>query len=552
MLCDDTSRRLSTVIVVGILLSASAIGAACSAPRQPPSIVFGDLYQAVEMGSLFADQKTFADAIPKRAPAQILRDYEREKTRPGFSLRGFISQNFSMQFHRVPKVERRPGQDVRDYISEMWAVLQRKPDEQEANSSLLPLGRPYVVPGGRFSEIYYWDSYFTMLGLEQDGRHALVRDMLINIASLIRQYGHMPNGNRTYYLSRSQPPFFAEMVDLVARRDGPVLYRTYLPLLQVEYDYWMEGVDRLRPGSGHHHVVRLRDGTLLNRYWDDRDAPRDESYREDVETARNAKRPAAELYRDLRAGSESGWDFSSRWLDDGVHLDTIHTTQIAPVDLNCLMLHLEQVLAKGYELSGDDAKARLFAGKAKARADAINRLMWSASDGLYTDYNWQTERRGSVFSAATVFPLYFGVATASQAHAVARTLRKRFLDSGGLATTLARTGQQWDRPNGWAPLQYLAVEGLNAYGEKAIATEIACRWIRLNVRAYAASGVLQEKYDIETINMGRPASGGEYSLQVGFGWTNGVLAKLLAEYPTGDPSPASGRRTRPNCASRPS
>jgi alpha,alpha-trehalase len=540
------SRLLSAAVVLGTFLSASAFGAASGAPRQPPSVVFGDLYQAVEMGPLFADQKTFADAIPKRMPTQILRDYQREKNRPGFSLARFISQNFSMPFRSAPKVERRPSQDVRGYIFETWAALQRTPDAQEAGSSLLPLRRPYVVPGGRFSEIYYWDSYFTMLGLEQDGRYALVRDMLINIASLIQQYGHMPNGNRTYYLSRSQPPFFAEMVDLVAVRDGPMLYRTYLPLLQTEYDYWMEGADHLRPGFGHRHVVRLHDGTLLNRYWDDRAAPRDESFREDVETARMSDRPAAELYRDLRAGSESGWDFSSRWLDDGVNLNSIHTTQIAPVDLNCLMLHLEQVLAKGYELSGDDTRARLYAGKAKARADAINRLMWSASDGLYTDYIWRNERRGSVFSAATVFPLYFRVATASQAHAVARTLRKRFLDSGGLATTLTRTGQQWDQPNGWAPLQYLAVEGLNAYGEKAIAAEIARRWIRLNVRAYEASGILQEKYDVETVNVARPAGGGEYSLQVGFGWTNGVLAKLMAEYLTRDRPPASDHKIRQN------
>jgi alpha,alpha-trehalase len=182
--------------------------------------------------------------------------------------------------------------------------------------------------------------------------------MLENFASLIRRYGHIPNGNRTYYLSRSQPPFFAPMVELIAAREGPRTYRAYLPELQGEYDYWMQGAGGLAPGAAHRHVVRVRDGTLLNRYWDDRAAPRDESFSQDVATARRAHRPAAQVYRDLRAGAETGWDFSSRWLADGSHLSTIRTTAIAPVDLNCLMLHLEQVLAKAYALKGDNSRAK--------------------------------------------------------------------------------------------------------------------------------------------------------------------------------------------------
>ena len=126
-------------------------------------------------------------------------------------------------------------------------MLRREPDEIEPYSSLLPLGRPYIVPGGRFREIYYWDSYFTMLGLEQDGQHALARDMLQNFASLIDRYGHVPNGNRSYYLSRSQPPFFSSMVELIAARDGDKLFVDYLPELQAEYDYWMEGAENLAP-----------------------------------------------------------------------------------------------------------------------------------------------------------------------------------------------------------------------------------------------------------------------------------------------------------------
>ena len=268
-----------------------------------------------------------------------------------------------------------------------WQALERKPDEIEPWSSLLPLDRPYVVPGGRFREIYYWDSYFVMLGLLRDGRIDLARDTLDNFASLIDRYGHIPNGNRSYYLSRSQPPFFSLMVELIAARDGDAVLVKYLPELEAEYAYWMDGWAALAPGAAFRHVVRLPDGVLLNRYWDDRAAPRDESYREDVETAASANRPAEEVYRDLRAGAETGWDFSSRWLADGKTLATIRTTAIAPVDLNALMVHLEETLAKAYRLKGDAAAAARLQAAADGRAAAIRRLMWNAKGGFFADYS---------------------------------------------------------------------------------------------------------------------------------------------------------------------
>jgi alpha,alpha-trehalase len=522
---------------LGLLLPLLAWSA--SAP-QPPSLVYGELYRAVEMAALFPDQKTFADAAATVPPPQIVSDYAREKARPGFSLKTFVARHFILPQSAAPAVTRRPAQDVRSYIRQMWTDLGRPADSVQPNSSRLNLTRPYIVPGGRFREIYYWDSYFSMQGLMQDQRYDLARDMLANIAGLIERYGHMPNGSRSYYLSRSQPPFFAAMVELVAGHDGDGVLRQYLPQLQAEYDYWMEGAAALKPDDSHRRVVRLRDGTLLNRYWDDRAAPRDESFRQDVETAKQSARPSGDVYRELRAGAESGWDFSSRWLADGQGLATIRTTAIIPVDLNCLMQQLEQVLAKTYRLSGDAQKARIYGAKAQARAAAIRSLMWRQSDGLYGDYLWRERRQSPERTAAAVYPLYFGIATPSQAHATAAALRRHFLMPGGLATTLKRTGQQWDIPNGWAPLQYLAVEGLKRYGEESLAAEIARRWISVNLRSYAATGLLREKYDIES-RRPREASGGEYALQIGFGWTNGVLARLMSEYP------ASGttRRNQP-------
>jgi len=408
-------------------------------------------------------------------------------------------------------------------------VLERKPDDARnaAYSSLLPLPRPYVVPGGRFDEIYYWDSYFTMLGLEESGQHDLALSMVENFASLIDRYGHIPNGNRSYYLSRSQPPFFALMVELAAAksRDSAATYATFLPALSKEYAFWMEGADSLEPGEAHRRVVRLKDGTLLNRYWDDRDSPREEAYREDVETARASNRVAAEVYRDLRAAAETGWDFSSRWLADNKTLATIHTTALVPVDLNSVLFYLETTLAKAYAISHKPEKAAELNARAALRKAAVRRYLWDAGNGVYTDYLWREGIPNGNVTAATLYPLFFGLATRSQGHRVAKIVRAQLLKSGGLVTTTIKSGQQWDAPNGWAPLQWIAAKGLADYGERDLARTIARRWMNNVVAAYRSTGSLMEKYNV--VDPSLAAGGGEYPGQDGFGWTNGVLRKML-------------------------
>ncbi|MGF6545080.1 alpha,alpha-trehalase [Paraburkholderia youngii] len=396
--------------------------------------------------------------------------------------------------------------------------------------SLLPLPSSYIVPGDRFDEIYYWDSYFILLGLDASGQRALVDDELNNFSTLIDRYGHIPNGNRTYYLSRSQPPFFAQMVQLVARKEGDQVYARYLPELRREYAYWMAGSDHLSPGNAARHLVRLADGTLLNRYWDERAAPRDESYREDVMTAQQIpQRDAQDLWRNLRAGGETGWDFSSRWFADGRTLATIDVTSLVPVDLNCLMVELERALAKAYRVTGDAGHAENLELRARVRADAIRRMLWDPQLHAFADYDFVHRTLTHRLTAATVYPLYTGVATRNDAREVAQTIRRDLLRPGGLATTQANTGQQWDEPNGWAPLQYLAVIGLRRYSEPELARDIATRWIRTNVAYYQRTGKLVEKYDVDASD--KSAGGGEYPLQDGFGWTNGVLRVLMQLYP---------------------
>jgi alpha,alpha-trehalase len=321
------------------------------------------------------------------------------------------------------------------------------------------------------------------------------------------------------------------MVELVAEAsaDPDAVRAEFLPALAAEHAFWVDGEATLAPGEAHRRVVRLADGTLLNRYWDDRAAPRDESYREDVATAAASGRPAGEVYRHLRAAAESGWDFSSRWLGDGRTLATIRTTDLVPVDLNSAMFRLETTLATAYRSAGAPERAAGFEERAARRETAVRRHLWDEASGAFVDYLWRQDRRHGAVTAATVAPLFFGLATPAQAERVAGTVRATLLRPGGVVTTTATTGQQWDAPNGWAPLQWMAIEGFSAYGESELARTIARRWMAKVIAAYRATGKLVEKYDVDSAAVA--TGGGEYPTQDGFGWTNGVLRRLLALYP---------------------
>ena len=500
---------------------------AVSASREvAPDQAYPELFLAVQQSNLFTDQKHFVDALPRKAPADIRAAYLAQKDQPGFDLKAFVTANFE-ESGTADVQPPKPGADLPTHIDDLWPVLTRNYQQVPAYSSLLPLPRSFVVPGGRFREMYYWDSYFTMLGLAQSGRTAQVRDMVDNFAYLIDTYGHIPNGNRTYYLSRSQPPFFAYMVELLARLEGDSAYQRYLPQLQKEYAYWMEGAQTLKPGEATAHVVRLADGSVLNRYWDASDAPRQESWAEDRATAAQAlERPPAEVYRDLRAGAESGWDYSSRWLGDGKSMATIRTTAIVPVDLNSLMFHLEQTIAKACQQSSQPTCTARYTQWAQARQKAVEQHLWNPA-GFYADYDWQKQALSDRISAASLYPLYAGLATQAHAEQTAASVNRQLLRPGGLATTTQNSGQQWDAPNGWAPLQLIAVQGLRSYGQDALAETIGRRFLEQVQNLYGREAKLVEKYDIEG---GQGGGGGEYALQDGFGWTNGVTLELLKLY----------------------
>ena len=270
----------------------------------------GPLFEAVQMQQIFPDGKTFPDCLPKGDLDDIAQQYAAESQQPGFDLAAFVAAHFDAPQAEHTDYQSDTSRSAEQHIAALWPVLTRQPDA-ERGSSLLPLPHPYIVPGGRFREIYYWDSYFTLLGLRASGRTDLMQHMVDNFAHLIQHIGHVPNGNRAYYLSRSQPPFFALMVELLAAEQGEAVWAKYFPHLQREHEFWMNGHDRLTPHAPQHRrIVLLPDGSVLNRYWDDYDTPRPESYREDVELAHESGRPAAEVYRHIRAAAESGWGYS--------------------------------------------------------------------------------------------------------------------------------------------------------------------------------------------------------------------------------------------------
>lgn len=511
-------RKLLFILFIGL-----QFGTVSAQQTKTPDQLYGQLFIDVQMQNVLQDGKTFVDCIPKRTPELIVKDYlQLKKEKAQVNLKDFVAENFIIPESSNPALPVLKNKPVIDHINDLWTTLRRTPAQNTPNSSLLSLPFPYIVPGGRFREIYYWDSYFTMLGLRVSNENETIENMVKNFAYLIDKNGHIPNGNRNYYLSRSQPPFFSLMVTLLAGIKNEKVYLTYLPQLEKEYAYWM---DRSAPTK---HVVTMPDGSLLNRYYDQLNTPRQESYKEDVLIASQPGIKNPVLYRDIRSAAESGWDFSSRWLSDGMHLETMQTTQIVPVDLNCLLYGLELTLQKSYALKRESVKEKRYQALAEKRKQSIQKYLWSSKQGWYTDYNSKTKQQSPIISLAGMYPLFFKIAKPEQAKMAKATLQQKFLKPGGLTTTLQNTHQQWDAPNGWAPLQWIAISGLSNYGYDDLGKDAAARWVNLNAEVYKRTGKLMEKYNVVDIHL--EAGGGEYNSQDGFGWTNGVLLALIKKY----------------------
>jgi alpha,alpha-trehalase len=411
---------------------------------------------------------------------------------------------------------------------------------QLREQGLLYLPNPYVVPGGRFNEMYGWDSYFIQLGLLKDGQIELAKDMADNFLYEIRQYGQILNANRTYYLTRSQPPFLTEMLLGVYRQTKDRAWLAgSLEAAEKYYHYWTRE-PHLTPQTG------------LSRYFDLGDGPSPEVLASEVnaaghthyDLARNYLRThrveaydvarfydrkrdllTPEFYRADRSMRESGFDPSARFGPFNADIAAYN-----PVCLNSLLYVMEKEMAEILEILGKDAEAASWRARAGERAERVNRLMWDAHDGLYYDYNFEKQQRRPYPFLTTFYPLWAGIASPEQAARVRKALGK-FEQPGGLRTSTNRSGDQWDAPFGWAPLQLIAVEGLRRYGYNDDANRIAEKFLSMVHDEFRRTGNILEKYDVErrAADIQGEVRYGYSSNEVGFGWTNGVYKVLVDE-----------------------
>ncbi|ESR52516.1 hypothetical protein CICLE_v10023271mg, partial [Citrus x clementina] len=401
--------------------------------------------------------------------------------------------------------------------------------------TLLPLPRPFVIPGSRFTEfsdvedIFFFSNVKALLASKM---YMTAKAIVTNLISLIDTYGYVLNCARAYCTNRSQPPIFSAMVYDIYNRTGDLdLVKKALPALLKEHQFWNSGIHKVnvQEDHGRNHTLKLP---------------------EHEDKAHASKHLNAyekeQFYRELASTAESGWDFSTRWMRNTSDFSTLAITSILPVDLNIFILKMELDIASMAQIVGDNRTAESFLKAAQARKQAINSVFWNEEKGQWLDYwisngtssqecrRWKASNQNNNAFASNFVPIWIDLFNSDTC--IVEKVRKSFQSSGllgaaGIATSLTRSGEQWDFPNGWAPLQHMIVEGFAKSGSqeaKSMAQDIVMRWINSNYVAYKETGAIHEKYDVE--KCGDIGGGGEYIPQTGFGWSNGVVLAFLEEF----------------------
>ncbi|KAJ8764845.1 hypothetical protein K2173_010310 [Erythroxylum novogranatense] len=449
----------------------------------------------------------------------------------------------------LPKVENPQVRAWALEVHSLWQNLSRQVSDKVRRRpdmhTLLPLPEPAIIPGSRFREIYYWDSYWVIRGLLASKMYDTAKAIVNNLISLLHEYGYVLNGARTYYTNRSQPPLLSSMVSEIYNRTGDLeLIKKALPALVSEYQFWNSDI----------HEVTIQDAHgfkhSLSRYYAMWNKPRPESSVLDEKSASkfSTVTEKQQIYRELASTAESGWDFSTRWMKNSSDLSSLLTTSILPVDLNVFLLKMELDIAFLASSTGDKSIAERFLKASKARKTAINSIFWNAEERQWLDY-WLTDYTDTACKEhhmwlacnqnrnafpSNFFPLWIHLFNSDTilVETVTKSLKSSgLLNAGGIATSLTNSGQQWDFPNGWPPVQHIVVEGLirsSSQEARSLAEEMAMRWIRANYAVYKKTGAMHEKLDVQ--KCGQFGGGGEYAPQTGFGWSNGVVLAFLEEF----------------------
>ncbi|XP_022561481.2 trehalase isoform X1 [Brassica napus] len=422
--------------------------------------------------------------------------------------------------------------------------------ESPDRHTLLPLPEPVIIPGSRFKEVYYWDSYWVIKGLMTSKMFTTAKGIVTNLMSLVETYGYALNGARAYYTNRSQPPLLSSMVyEIYNATQDEELVRKAIPVLLKECEFWNSGKHKvvIRDASGNDH--------MLSRYYAMWNMPRPESYVFDQESASAFSNTVEKqrFLRDIATAAETGCDFSTRWMRDPPNFATMATTSVVPVDLNVFLLKMELDIAFMMDICGDKNGSERFVKASEAREKAFETVFWNEKAGQWLDYwlssdgdepeTWKAENQNTNVFASNFAPIWissFNSGTFYLCNNVDENLVKKVVkalkNSGliapaGILTSLKNSGQQWDYPNGWAPQQEIIVTGLARSGvkeAKEIAEEIARRWIRSSYSVYNTSGSIHEKLNVA--EFGEYGGGGEYKPQTGFGWSNGVILAFLEEF----------------------
>lgn len=387
------------------------------------------------------------------------------------------------------------------HIHQYWKNL-IKESPPYTKDELFYLPHPYAVPGGVFQQLFYWDSYFMILGLKISKFHQLTKDIVNNFLYELKTFGMIPNSSELAHLSRSQPPFLTSMIDEVWDGDIEWLYHAY-EWAKIEYkEVWMDE---------HTHFHKQ---TGLNKYYDRLESMlrvKGEAYIHFDEVYIPAH------FWQERVEAESGWDYTGRF-----HRQC---GNFIPVDLNSLLYKYETDLAKFARILKLNHEAIHWDRMALKRKTLMDKYLWNQQEGIYFDYNFVEKKQYRYYSLATFYPLWAQLASKQQAKMVV-TYLPFFLQRGGLATSTMNSGFQWDFPNGWAPLQWLTIEGLKNYHYHQQAAEIAKRWIHLCTLVFQARGKLYEKYNVVEMNINTV---GRYPSQEGFGWTNAIYQKIAVD-----------------------
>ena len=390
-------------------------------------------------------------------------------------------------------------QKARDYIRSFWPKLERYHPKDD--DTLLGLPKTYLVPAYEeghefdFNEMYYWDSYFMVQGMLDDQHKELVMGILENLLFIQKRFGIIPNASRTYLMGRSQPPLLTSFIIDV--------YDTYDPgksWLGKAISQAKEEYEKVWMGSTKPNWRQVYKG--LSRYYD------------------------INMINDL-VETESGWDMTPRF--------GRRALDYLPVDLNAMLYKYETDFSRAAQILNDDKEAHEWGRAARRRSATMDKLMWSSSKGFYYDYNFVKERRGTVSSLAAFFTMWSGQASEKHARQMVKNL-SRFEQRGGLSATDQQlsalvpgaTPTQWAFPNGWAPLHFIVVKGLERYGYEYEARSVATKWLKTNLDWFDKHGVFLEKYNV--VNPDKPPSKGLYPSQTGFGWTNAIFEYFCQKY----------------------